>query len=60
LEIGHSHVRAVLLLWFWAALLGFGGVIAQFSSAPLTIALVVTGLAGLSLVVVRMPGRAGR
>jgi UDP-GlcNAc:undecaprenyl-phosphate/decaprenyl-phosphate GlcNAc-1-phosphate transferase len=60
LEIGHSHVRAVLLLWFWAALLGFGGVIAQFSSAPLTIVLIVTGLAGLSLVLVRMPGRAGR
>jgi UDP-GlcNAc:undecaprenyl-phosphate/decaprenyl-phosphate GlcNAc-1-phosphate transferase len=60
LEIGHTQVRAVLLLWFWAALLGFGGVIAQFSSAPLTIVLIVTGLAGLSLVVVRMPGRAGR
>jgi UDP-GlcNAc:undecaprenyl-phosphate GlcNAc-1-phosphate transferase len=60
LEIGHSHVRAVLLLWFWAALLGFGGVIAQFSSAPLTIVLIVTGLAGLSLVLVRVPGRAGR
>jgi UDP-GlcNAc:undecaprenyl-phosphate/decaprenyl-phosphate GlcNAc-1-phosphate transferase len=60
LEIGHSHVRAVLLLWFWAALLGFGGVIAQFSSAPLTIVLIVAGLAGLSLVLVRMPGRAGR
>jgi UDP-GlcNAc:undecaprenyl-phosphate GlcNAc-1-phosphate transferase len=53
-------VRAVLLLWFWAALLGFGGVIAQFSSAPLTIVLVVTGLAGLSLVLVRVPRRADR
>jgi UDP-GlcNAc:undecaprenyl-phosphate/decaprenyl-phosphate GlcNAc-1-phosphate transferase len=60
LEIGHSHTRAVLLLWFWAALLGFGGVIAQFSSAPLTIVLIVAGLAALSLFLVRVPGRAGR
>jgi UDP-GlcNAc:undecaprenyl-phosphate/decaprenyl-phosphate GlcNAc-1-phosphate transferase len=60
LEIGHSHVRAVLLLWFWAALVGFGGVIAQFSSEPLTIMLIVTVLAGLSLFLVRTPGKAGR
>jgi UDP-GlcNAc:undecaprenyl-phosphate GlcNAc-1-phosphate transferase len=60
LEIGHSHVRAVLLLWFWAALLGFGGVIAQFSSAPLTVILVVAGLAAASLVMVRLPGKAAR
>ncbi|TAM86262.1 MAG: undecaprenyl/decaprenyl-phosphate alpha-N-acetylglucosaminyl 1-phosphate transferase [Jatrophihabitans sp.] len=26
LELGHSHRRAVLLLYFWAALLAFGGV----------------------------------
>ena len=26
LELGHSHRRAVLLLYFWSALLAFGGV----------------------------------
>jgi UDP-GlcNAc:undecaprenyl-phosphate GlcNAc-1-phosphate transferase len=60
LEIGHSHVRAVLLMWFWAALLGFGGVLVQFSSQPLIIILVVAGLAAVSLFLVRMPGKAGK
>jgi UDP-GlcNAc:undecaprenyl-phosphate GlcNAc-1-phosphate transferase len=60
LEIGHSHVRAVLLMWFWAALLGFGGVFAQFSSEPLTVVFVVAGLAALSLIMVRLPGKAAR
>jgi UDP-GlcNAc:undecaprenyl-phosphate GlcNAc-1-phosphate transferase len=31
LEIGHGHRRAVLLMYAWAALLGFGGVIISFS-----------------------------
>ncbi len=26
MRLGHSHRRAVLLLWFWSALVGFGGV----------------------------------
>lgn len=28
LELGHSHVRAVVILWMWAALIGIGGVVA--------------------------------
>ena len=28
LEIGHSHRRAVLIMWTWAALVGFGSVLA--------------------------------
>lgn len=31
LDIGHSHVRAVLLMYAWAALLAFGGVALSFS-----------------------------
>ncbi len=27
LEIGHSHRRAVLILWLWAGLLGYGTVL---------------------------------
>jgi UDP-GlcNAc:undecaprenyl-phosphate GlcNAc-1-phosphate transferase len=29
LEIGHSQRRAVLIMWLWAALLGFGSVVAS-------------------------------
>ena len=49
LEIGNSHVRAVLLMYAWAALVGFGGVTASFSSSPLPIlaATVGVGLVGL-------------
>lgn len=28
LEIGHSHRRAVLIMWLWAGLIAFGGVLA--------------------------------
>ena len=27
LEIGHSHRRAVLIMWLWAALIAFGTVL---------------------------------
>jgi hypothetical protein len=57
LEIGHSHVRAVLLMWLWAALLGFGGVVASFSGQPLPIIGVVLALTLLSLGFVRSPLR---
>ncbi len=60
LEIGHSQRRAVALMWFWAALLGFGGVLASFSPAPAVIVLVVAVLAALSLLVVRAPTRGPR
>ena len=41
LEIGHTHRRAVLTIWYWAAVLAFGGVAASFVRLP-----VVLGLAG--------------
>jgi UDP-GlcNAc:undecaprenyl-phosphate GlcNAc-1-phosphate transferase len=35
LEIGHSHRRAVLIMWMWAALVGFGTVvISLYSDEP--------------------------
>jgi UDP-GlcNAc:undecaprenyl-phosphate/decaprenyl-phosphate GlcNAc-1-phosphate transferase len=57
LEIGHSHVRAVLLMWLWAALLGFGGVLASFSDKPLPVLGGVIVLTLLSTVLVRSPIR---
>ncbi|MDP3894053.1 glycosyltransferase family 4 protein, partial [Nocardioides sp.] len=35
LEIGHSHRRAVLIMWLWAALIAFGTVLASLYTGPL-------------------------
>lgn len=47
LEIGHSQRRAVLIMWLWAALVGFGSVFASLYTGPamwggLSAAVVVT------------------
>jgi UDP-GlcNAc:undecaprenyl-phosphate GlcNAc-1-phosphate transferase len=39
LEIGHSQRRAVLIMWLWAGLIAFGGVLITLYSGPLTWAL---------------------
>jgi len=36
LEIGHSHRRAVLIMWLWAGLIAFGGVFASLYAGPVT------------------------
>lgn len=36
LEIGHSHRRAVLLMWLWAGLIAFGGVLASLYAGRVT------------------------
>lgn len=45
LQLGHSHRRAVLLLYFWSALLSFGGVGLSFQTGR---ALVITLLCSLA------------
>ncbi|WP_322748059.1 MULTISPECIES: MraY family glycosyltransferase [unclassified Frankia] len=57
LEIGKSHVRAVLIMYFWAALLGFGGVAASFSRQPLPILAAVVGLGLIGLLVLLLVGQ---
>jgi UDP-GlcNAc:undecaprenyl-phosphate GlcNAc-1-phosphate transferase len=57
LEIGHSHRRAVLIIWLWAGLVGFGTVLASLYSGPwvfagLTFWLVMT--VGLTFMVPRL------
>ena len=47
LEIGHSHRRAVIIMWLWAGLIAFGVVLASVFTGPIVwiglgIALVVT------------------
>ncbi len=37
LEIGHSHRRAVLIMWMWAGLIAFGGVLASLYASRLTL-----------------------
>jgi len=61
LEIGHSHTRAVLIMYFWTALLAFGGVAASVSSGPLRVlsAVVAIALVGVALALVpRLRARA--
>jgi UDP-GlcNAc:undecaprenyl-phosphate GlcNAc-1-phosphate transferase len=43
LEIGHSQRRAVLIMWMWAGLVAFGGVLVGLYSGPLTWLLLVVG-----------------
>lgn len=39
LEIGHSHRRAVLIMWLWAGLIAFGGVFASLYAGRVTTAI---------------------
>jgi UDP-GlcNAc:undecaprenyl-phosphate GlcNAc-1-phosphate transferase len=55
MEIGHSHRRAVLLLYFWSALLAFGGVAVSFARGPWVILGVLCGLTVLGLLMSAVP-----
>lgn len=55
LEIGHSHSRAVLIMYFWSALIAFGAVGYSVHSASLWIVIVIVGLSALGLVLLLMP-----
>ncbi len=57
LELGHSHRRAVVVMWLWAALISLGGVLFSLSRTPLTLAILVLWLvatAALTFVVPRI------
>jgi UDP-GlcNAc:undecaprenyl-phosphate GlcNAc-1-phosphate transferase len=55
LEIGHSHRRAVLIMYFWTALLAFGGVAASVAGGPARALSIVAGLSAVALVVIALP-----
>ena len=55
LEIGHSQRRAVLLIYFWSALLAFGGVAMSIVEGPLIVLSVVGALAAVALVLSSVP-----
>jgi UDP-GlcNAc:undecaprenyl-phosphate/decaprenyl-phosphate GlcNAc-1-phosphate transferase len=44
LEIGHSHRRAVIIMWMWAGMIGFGTVVASLYSGRLMWSALVLGL----------------
>ncbi|WP_073948777.1 MraY family glycosyltransferase [Streptomyces kebangsaanensis] len=55
LEIGHSHSRAVLIMYFWSALIGFGALAYSVNSASMWIVLGVALLSFIGLVLLLMP-----
>ena len=55
MDLGHTHRRAVLLLYFWSAVLAFGAVAMSFSSGPWLVLAVVTGLLAAGLLVTAIP-----
>ncbi|MGY1438026.1 MraY family glycosyltransferase [Streptomyces reniochalinae] len=55
LEIGHSHSRAVLIMYFWAALIAFGAVAFSVRSSSLAIVLAIVLLSAVGLIVLLLP-----
>ena len=54
LEIGHSHRRAVLILYLWSALAAFGGVAVSFTR-PKLVGVVAGSIAILALAISNFP-----
>ncbi|MGW4810375.1 MraY family glycosyltransferase [Kitasatospora cineracea] len=55
LEVGHSHSRAVLIMYFWAALIAFGTVAVSITHTGRTVVLTMAGLCLVGLAVLLMP-----
>ena len=55
LEIGHSHRRAVLIIYFWAALLAFGGVAVSVAKSLELVLSMVGALAVAALLLINLP-----
>ncbi|MFI8520364.1 MraY family glycosyltransferase [Streptomyces sp. NPDC085481] len=55
LEIGHSHSRAVLIMYFWSALIAFGTLAYSVHSTSMWIVLVVVALSAVGLVLLLLP-----
>ncbi|MFF2807601.1 MraY family glycosyltransferase [Streptomyces sp. NPDC058000] len=55
LEIGHSHSRAVLIMYFWSALIAFGAVAYSANDASMWIVLGIVLLSAVGLVLLLLP-----
>ncbi|WP_151478095.1 MraY family glycosyltransferase [Streptomyces albicerus] len=55
LEIGHSHSRAVLIMYFWSALVAFGALAYSVNSGAMWIVLGIMALSAVGLVLLLLP-----
>lgn len=55
LDIGHSHSRAVLIMYFWSALVAFGALAYSVNSASMWIVLGIVFLSAVGLVLLLLP-----
>jgi UDP-GlcNAc:undecaprenyl-phosphate GlcNAc-1-phosphate transferase len=55
LSIGHSHRRAVLVMYFWAALLSFGAVTLSITGGKAELLVAIAGLLVVGIVVLLSP-----
>ncbi|MGI5458013.1 MraY family glycosyltransferase [Streptomyces sp. CA-249302] len=55
LEIGHSHSRAVLIMYFWSALIAFGALAFSVNSASMWIVLGIVILSAIGLGLLLLP-----
>ena len=55
MDLGHSHRRAVLLLYFWSALLAFGAVAMALTKGPWLVVSVVGALLAAGLLFTAVP-----
>ncbi|GGP50841.1 MraY family glycosyltransferase [Streptomyces abikoensis] len=55
LELGHSHSRAVFIMYFWSALIAFGTVAYSVNSASVWVLLLIVALSAMGLVLLLMP-----
>ncbi|MDL5203824.1 MraY family glycosyltransferase [Streptomyces sp. ALI-76-A] len=55
LEVGHSHSRAVLIMYFWSALIAFGALAYSVNSASMWIVLSVVFLSAIGLILLLLP-----
>jgi UDP-GlcNAc:undecaprenyl-phosphate GlcNAc-1-phosphate transferase len=55
LSIGHSHRRAVLIMYFWAALLSFGAVALSITGGTVEVLVIIGALLVVGVVIVLSP-----
>ncbi|MGH3319399.1 MAG: MraY family glycosyltransferase [Streptosporangiaceae bacterium] len=55
LRIGHSHARAVLIMYFWAALIGFATVAVSIVDVPILVMTVAATVGLLALLTLHVP-----
>jgi UDP-GlcNAc:undecaprenyl-phosphate/decaprenyl-phosphate GlcNAc-1-phosphate transferase len=55
LQIGHSKTRAVLIMYFWSALIAFGLVLYSVNSTSMWVLLLIVAMSAVGLVLLLLP-----